>query len=102
MSLQGSKEIQFIGQEISIPSQVEFWRAAQKDIADLWERVPDGGTIRLALARQGREFRIDLGISSSAIVIEESDTAKSPFVALERALSKAYQTLHIWKLGRRF
>ena len=97
-----SRGIHFLGQDIQIPASAEFWGIAQKELSDLWERVPDDGTVKLCLRRDGKEFRIDLGVVSSAIAITESDIAKSPFVAFERALMKVYHTLNIWKLGRKF
>lgn len=102
VDLMESRGIQFLGQEIQIPAGVEFWKVARKELSDLWERVPDDGSVKLCLKRDGKDFRIDLGVVSSAIAIAESDVAKSPFVAFERALTKVYHTLNIWKLGRRF
>ena len=62
--------------------------------------APYGSSLRVEVQRIGAGYKVIVRLASLALQLLENAEAKSPFVALEKCLLKAHDTVQVWSMNK--
>jgi hypothetical protein len=86
---------------LKLPDCQELVRSIQEGIEELLQRAPSDSFISLDVLRIGEHFHVDVHLASSVLSFMLKGKARSPFVALERVLSLAWDKLQVWSISKK-
>ena len=80
----------------------DLTNTVQIDVERLLEKAPSDSTLLVHISRVGDQFKVALALASEGLQFVLNSTARSPFVASEKALNLAWDKVRVWSAGKRF
>ncbi len=90
-----------IGREIlSLNEGQELTKSIQDGLESLLERAPSDCFVALDVLRTDGYFHVDVSLASGVLSFMLRAKAHSPFVALERVLTLAWDKVQVWSISK--
>jgi len=83
-----------------LPEYEEFMKTLHTNADKLLDHVPSDSVLNIDVEAHANGYRVAMQLASSALKMEETAEAQSPFVALEKAFLNARDTIQMWSVNR--
>jgi len=91
-----------VGKEVmKLRDGQELVHSIQVGIEDLLQKAPSDSFVALDILRIGEKFHVDVSLASGVMSFMLKAQAHSPFVALERVMSAAWDKVQVWSINKK-
>jgi len=85
---------------LNLPNFNDFVAVLQTAAEELTDKIPLDASLTVDVDRVSSGYEVAIRMFSQAINLSETSSGHSPFVALEKVIMKANETLHLWVMKR--
>src|SRR5687768_11251089 len=91
-----------MGNELKLlPDYQEIIRAVQTGVGKVMERAPSDSAMTVDVSRADNYFQVNMQLASMGLRFMLDAKARSPFVALDRAIAQAWDKVKLWSINRK-
>lgn len=81
-------------------NQGEFVTHCKTCLRRLADKAPSDSHLTMKIHHEGNGYTVDLRLASNLLNFEEITNARSPFMAVEKALKEAFDRVQTWSAAK--